>query len=323
MERNRNGRRKMRIAVLGSYGVGLTMRVPRAPQAGETVDGGEFSEEHGGKGSNQAVAAARLGADVCFLTAVGDDHYGRAAFELWEREGVDASHVAVQNLPTMVGFITVEPSGENRISISPGALSSITPEFVETFADQIARADTVLVSMEIPEGAVLKALEIGRGSEVRTFLNPAPARYLPDWVWDCIDVLTPNETEAPVLLGLPPGHGLPVATLARMLQARTRAGCVALTRGKDGAVLVNRLAELRSVPSVPAKPVDTTGAGDSYTAALAVGMSEGLPFEVAARIAAAAGAHTVRRAGVVPALPFRGEIREFSALHHSTKRTDP
>lgn len=297
-----------RIAVVGSYGVGLTMRVPRAPEAGETVSGGIFSEEHGGKGSNQAVAAARLAADVSLLTAVGDDRYGRSAFKLWNRENVDANCVAVVDQPTMVGFITVETSGENRISISRGAPQAVTSELVETFADEIARSSILLVSMEIPESGVLKALEIGRQSGVRTMLNPAPARVLPDWAWEFIDVLTPNETEAPVLLGLTTGHGFSPATLAQMLQTRTGAGSVALTQGSAGALVVTAHGGVKHIPAVQTRPVDTTGAGDAYNAALAVGLAEGQGFATAASFAAVAGAHAVGRSGVISSLPTSHEV---------------
>ncbi|MEW2571616.1 ribokinase [Streptomyces sp. NPDC047070] len=297
----------MKIAVVGSYGAGLTMRVPRAPSAGETVSGGTFDPGPGGKGSNQAVAAARLGAEVALLTAVGDDDFGRAARELWRAEGVGAEHVVTSLAPTMVGFILVEPSGENRIAIAPGALDELDAAAVERFRAEIAAADILVVSMEIPEEAVAAALRTGRETGTRTLLNPAPARPLPEECWPLIDVITPNQTEAPVLLGLGEDHGLDDEDLVRALRERT-GGIAVLTRGGQGALV----AEESGVTSVPPHPptavVDTTGAGDSFTAALAVALAEGLPAARAAAFAAVAGSHTVSVAGVIPALPTRDQL---------------
>ncbi|MFE2046786.1 ribokinase [Streptomyces sp. NPDC059477] len=283
------------------------MRLPKAPVAGETVSGGVFDPGPGGKGSNQAIGAARLGAEVALLTAVGDDDFGRAARELWRREGVDAGQVVTAQAPTMVGFILVEPSGENRIAIAPGALDELDAAAVEGFRAEIAAADILVVSMEIPEAAVVAALRIGRETGTRTVLNPAPARPLPDDCWPLIDVIMPNQTEAPVLLGLADGHGLGDEDLVRALRERT-SGAAILTRGGAGALI----AEASGVTHVPPHPagtvVDTTGAGDSFTAALAVALAEGRPLDRAAAFAAAAGAHTVTIAGVVPALPTRDQL---------------
>ncbi|EFE70298.1 ribokinase [Streptomyces viridosporus] len=297
----------VRVAVVGSYGAGLTMRVPRSPDAGETVSGGVFSPGPGGKGSNQAIGAARLGARVSLLTAVGDDDFGRAARALWREEGVAADHVLTAGAPTMVGFILVEPSGENRIAIAPGALDELDAAAVEPFRAEIAAADILVVSMEIPEEAVAAALRAGRDAGTATLLNPAPARPLPDDLWPLIDVITPNQTEAPVLLGLPGDHGLEDEELVRRLCERT-GGAAVLTRGGEGA-LVAREGVTTRVPPHPARTVvDTTGAGDSFTAALAVALAEGRPLAEATSFAACAGAHTVTIAGVVPALPTRDQL---------------
>ncbi|MDT0436502.1 MULTISPECIES: ribokinase [Streptomyces] len=297
----------MKIAVVGSYGAGLTMRVPKAPAAGETVSGGSFAPGPGGKGSNQAVAAARLGAEVALLTAVGDDDFGRAARELWRAEGVGADQVLTATAPTMVGFILVEPSGENRIAIAPGALDELDAAAVERFRAEIAAADILVVSMEIPEEAVAAALRLGRACGTRTLLNPAPARPLPAECWPLIDVITPNQTEAPVLLGLDAAHGLGDDDLVRALRERT-GGVAVLTRGGEGALVAEESGVTAVAPCRASAVVDTTGAGDSFTAALAVALAEGLPVTRAAGFAAAAGAHTVSVAGVVPALPTRDQL---------------
>lgn len=297
----------MKIAVVGSYGVGLTMRVPRFPAPGETVSGGAFASEHGGKGSNQAIGAARLGADVSFLTAVGDDPHGADARELWKREGISADRVITGRAPTMVGFIEVDASGENRIAIAPGALDELDGAVVGTFRDEIAAADVVVVSMEIPRAAVAAALRIGREAGTRTLLNPAPARRLPDEMWGDIDVITPNQSEAPVLLGLGADHGLDDVALATMLQQRT-GGVTILTRGGHGALIADAGGVRPVPPNAVGNVVDTTGAGDSFTAALAVGLASGRPLDAAAELAAAAGAHAVTVAGVIPSLPTAEQL---------------
>lgn len=311
----------MKIAVVGSYGAGLTMRVPLAPEAGETVSGGTFDSGPGGKGSNQAVAAARLGADVSLLTAVGDDDFGRAARELWRAEGVDASKVVTGAGATMVGFILVEPSGENRIAIAPGALDELGEAAVETFRDEIAAADILVVSMEIPMDAVVAALRIAREEGTRTLLNPAPAKALPDDAWALIDIITPNQTEAPVLLGLAQDHRRSERELVEALRERLDGGVI-LTRGSDGALLSDSDSDADNPadtivaipPAVPVRVVDTTGAGDSFTAALAVAIAEGKTLADAAAFAALAGAHTVSIPGVIPALPTRAQLTQTNGL---------
>lgn len=297
----------MKIAVVGSYGVGLTMRVPRVPAPGETVSGGSFHEGPGGKGSNQAIGAARLGADVSFLTAIGDDDFGRSARALWRDEGVAAEHVVTAAGATMVGFILVDPKGENCISIAPGALDELDALSIQPFRAEIAAADILVVSMEIPLPAVTATLRIARELGTRTLLNPAPAQELPDEIWPLVDIITPNQTEAPVILGLTPHHGLSDEELIAELRRRT-GGLAILTRGGRGA-LVSDAEGTTDVPALRVETVvDTTGAGDAFTAALAVAIAEGRSLREAAVFAAAAGAHAVTIAGVIPSLPTREQL---------------
>ncbi len=237
-----------RVAVVGSYGVGLTVELDRVPEAGETVIGRAFRRDHGGKGSNQAVGCARLGAEVDFLTAIGDDAFGQDALELWREEDVRAEAV-VLNAPTMTAPILVEPSGQNRIVVV--------------------------------EETALYALEVARRAGVRTILNPAPAPAQP--IAPDVDYLTPNETEADSVRGA--------------------GGTLVLTLGEQGA----QLGDVR-VPAFPADVVDTTGAGDAFTAAFAVALAEGRSDLEAVRWGCAAGAHMVEHPGVVPGLPTRGQL---------------
>jgi ribokinase len=272
-----------RVAIVGSYGVGLTVELDRVPDAGETVVGRSFRRDHGGKGSNQAVGAARLGAEVDFLTAIGDDAFGHEAIALWDTEGVRAEAVLAPPAATMTAPIFVEPSGQNRIVIVPGALERLTRAHVDAFAERIARADVCLVQLEIPLDTALYALEVARRAGVRTILNPAPAPTGP--IAPKVDYVTPNETEAAAVQG-----------------ARAT---VVLTLGEDGAEL-----DGVRVPAFRASVVDTTGAGDAFNAAFAVALAEGQPDLDAVRWGCAAGAHMVEHAGVVPGLPTRAELEE-------------
>jgi ribokinase len=269
------------VAVVGSYGVGLTFELNRAPEAGETVIGRTFRTDHGGKGSNQAIGAARLGAAVSLLTAVGEDSFGDKAYAVWRDEGVDVSAVVRVPEATMCAAIFVEANGQNRIAVVPGALSQLTPEYVDAFAPHIATADVLLVQLEIPVATALHALAVGRELGVTTILNPAPAPEPP--IAPVVDYLTPNETELPAVDG---------AT-----------GTLVVTLGDRGARIGDEL-----VPAFPARVVDTTGAGDAFAAAFAVALAEGRPELEAVRWGCAAGAHMVEHPGVVPGLPTRTEL---------------
>lgn len=283
-----NGAKAASIAVVGSYGVGLTFEVDRVPAAGETVAGKAFRTDHGGKGSNQAVGAARLGADVALLTAVGDDAFGAGARELWAAEGVDADAVVELPLATMAGAILVDARGENRIVIAPGALGRLTPAHVDAFAGRIAAADLCLVQLEIPVETATRALEVASREGVQTVLNPAPAPAEPlrRELLELVDYLTPNELEREALG-----------------EAATGARAVVVTLGEEGALLGDE-----HVPALPARPVDTTGAGDAFNAAFAVALAEGRSAAAAVRWGCAAGAHMVEHAGVVPGLPTRSQL---------------
>ena len=276
-----------RIAVVGSYGAGLTFGAERVPERGESVIGSLFRIDHGGKGSNQAVGAARLGAEVAFLTAVGRDTFGNSAFELWAQEGVDAGAVIRTELPTMTAAMLVEASGDNRIVIVPGALEALTPAHVDEFASQIAAADVLLVQLEIPLDTALHALEVARRAGVRSILNPAPAPARP--IAPVADYVTPNETEIPAVEGCE--------------------GTLVVTLGERGARLGDEI-----VPAFPARVVDTTGAGDAFCAAFAVALAEGASDLDAVRWGCAAGAHMVEHEGVVPGLPARAELEQRLAV---------
>jgi len=295
----------MKIAVAGGYGVGLTMTLPRFPAPGETVSGGVLTSGPGGKGSNQAIGAARLGAEVSLFTGLGRDVQADSARELWRREAVDADSVISTDAPTMTGFILLDADGNNSIAIAPGALDELVPDDAETFRPSISAADLVLVSLEIPVAVAHRVMAIAAEEHTSVLLNPAPAAgSLPHGFWSSVNYITPNLGEARELVGRA-SHD-PEA-IANDLFSMTEA-IVVLTLGGDGAIVADGIT-LTHVPSVaPAAVVDTTGAGDAFSAALAVAICEGSSPAAAARWAAQAGSFAVARPGVVDALPYRRDL---------------
>lgn len=312
----------MTIAIAGGYGAGMTMRVAVAPAAGETVTGGRLSIEHGGKGSNQAVAAARLGASVSLFTAVGRDGQAEAARRLWKAEGVEASAALEFDGATMAGFIIVDATGENRIAIAPGALEALTPGHAERFREAIRSADFLLVSLEIPLEVAIALLQIAREEGTRTILNPAPAPSIsiPASTWPLIDIVTPNQSEASQLLGEESVSGDPLEMALRL--HRLTGSTVVLTAGAFGARVADEHGDFAAEPVAVDAVRDSTGAGDAFSATLAVALSEGASLQEAVDLASAAGALTVMRDGVIPGLPTRSELEDFrSATSHKGRGT--
>ncbi len=294
------------IVVVGSYGAGLTVRLDRAPLAGETVVGSDFTVAHGGKGSNQAVGAARLGARTLLCTAVGEDHYGANAFELWNEEGVDTS--LTRRLPgsTMVGVILVDAQGENRIAIVPGVLADFDAGALQGLAERLDGVGVMLVGLEIPVATAHEALRIGRAAGVTTVLNPAPApvETLPAGMLELVDHITPNRTEAATLTGLPPDTDPAALASHSVFDAVPN---VVLTLGAEGVLLRGTDGHER-VPAPVVDVVDTTGAGDSFNAAYAVALSRGEAPAAAAKYAVRAAAFSVTRPLPIPSLPYQSDL---------------
>ena len=285
------------IIVVGSVNADLVVVAERLPGPGETVTGGEFSRHGGGKGANQAVAAARLGARVTLVGAVGSDPFGDEALELLEREGIDTGAVARVEAATGVALIAVDAAGENQIAVASGANAELDADAVER-AVRTAGPGTLLLSLEVPEAAVLAGACAAQGPVV---LNPAPVRALPDELAARGPILTPNAGEARALSG----KADPEAA-ARALAARTGAP-VLVTLGAEGVlVLDGDTAERLPAPSVTA--VDTTGAGDAFNGALAVALAEGRELRDAAAFAVAAAALSTRAAGAREGMPRRDEV---------------
>jgi ribokinase len=277
-----------RLAVVGAINVDLVVSGARLPRAGETIVGGSFARHHGGKGGNQAVAAARIGADVAMVGSVGDDPFGREALDALRGEGVDVADVAVVEASTGVALIVVDTSGENQIAVAPGANAVLTAASVGAALDRAAPA-VVLASLEVPADAVGAAGRWCRAHGATFVLNPAPASPGARNLAASADVVTPNALELEAIAPLAPG----VATVR--------------TLGARGAEIVSGQVRIAiEAPIVDA--VDSTGAGDCFNGVLAAGLAAGLDLERAARRAVAASALSVTRAGAREGMPTAAEL---------------
>jgi ribokinase len=287
----------MKVVVVGGANIDLVATAPVLPRPGETVLGHDFTQGQGGKGANQAVAAVRAGAAVTFVGAVGSDAFGVTVRAGLIASGVDTSLLRVVSGATGVALIFVDGTGENMIVAAPGANSALTTLTGAELA-AIGAADVLLLQLEIPVGTVSAAARAARDAGTRVVLNAAPARAVPADLAECVDLLVVNQVEA--------------AALAPLVE---RAPLVVVTHGAAGARLGGRDAEPVHVPAPVVHAVDSTAAGDAFTAALAVAWAEGRPLLDAVRWASAAGAATARRLGASTALPDRPEIDD---LYRST-----
>ena len=290
------------VCVVASYAVGLSMDVDRFPGPGETRIGSGFAQGPGGKGSNQAIQASRLGAEVSLVACVGDDDYGSAALDLWRNEGISTEHVTVTgHQPTGVGFIMIDGSGQNSIVIDPGANNALEPAVIDGAHAAFERSAVCLVQLEIPIASAAHALKKAKEAGCVTVLNPAPAQPLPAEMWRYVDVITPNEGEAAVVLGL---EGAAKDVGERLLERVNLAAVVTL--GEKGALVLDKKRGIAErVPSFPVAVRDTTGAGDAFTGAFGVRLAQGEDVAEAARWGSAAGALACTVAGVVPSLPTK------------------
>jgi len=300
-----------KVMVMGSFVADVAFRAARLPAWGETLMGETFVLGPGGKGSNQAVAAARAGADVAFFSKLGDDAFGKLARETWQADGIDASLVA--NCPTATGAAAIlidAVRGENAIIVVPGACFTLTPSEVEAGSAAIGAAKVFLTQLELPLDAVERGLEIARAAGVLTILNPAPARPLSDSMIALADFLIPNESEAALLTGLPVETIDDAECAADVLVARG-ARMVIVTLGARGALLRSR-GETTLIAPFNAGPVlETTGAGDAFCGAFAAALAEGRGPAEAARFASAAAGISVTRAGTAPSMPRRAEVESL------------
>jgi ribokinase len=307
-----------RVVVFGSSNTDMTVRLPRLPAPGQTVLGHSFLTTPGGKGANQAVAARRAGAEVVFVTAVGDDALGRQALELYRREGIDVGHARIiEGTPSGVALIYVADDGENMIGVAPGANLRLMPEDVECLPDSVFGAGGVLlVSLEIPLETAIRAIRRGFDAGMTTILNPAPAPTLPESrvreLLKDVLVLTPNGVEAMALAGIAPGADVePDWGECGLRLTAMGAACAIITLGSRGCQIV-AARPLRPIPAPRVEAVDTVGAGDAFNGALAVALAEDRHTDDAAAWASAAAALAVTRPGAQAALPYRNAIDDLA-----------
>ncbi|MFE2580671.1 ribokinase [Streptomyces sp. NPDC059378] len=292
------------LTVVGSANADLVIDVERRPAAGETVLGSDLAVHPGGKGANQAVAAARLGARTALLARVGDDAYGRLLLDSQRAAGVDTAQVLVGKAPTGVALITVDPSGDNSIVVSPGANAHLTPEDVRAAAALLGASKVVSTQLEIPLETVVEVVRrLAPGT--RFVLNPSPPVPLPDEVLAAADPLIVNEHEAGVILGDGAAGDSPKQWAKALLERGPRS--VVVTLGGEGALVATRDATTR-IAAVSVDAVDTTGAGDAFTAALGYGLGAGATLEAAAAYAARVGALAVTRRGAQDSYPTAEEV---------------
>jgi len=304
--------KKPKIAVVGSVNVDMVVKSERIPAPGETVTGGQFVMAAGGKGANQAVAAARLGAEVVLIAKVGQDMFGQQSIDNYKREGIDTSYVMrdPQNA-TGVALIMVDRNGENSISVASGANHALTAAEIDAAAEAIRAADVLMLQLEVPLECVQRAAQLAAEAEVPVILNPAPAVPLPDELLGKISYLTPNESEASLLTGITVTDESSARAAARQLLARG-VRCVIITLGAKGALVIDYRRDVL-VPAYKVEAKDTTAAGDAFNGGLACALARGMALEDAVREANLVGAFSVTRLGAQPSLPTAEELRQFAS----------
>lgn len=303
------------VVVIGSVNMDLVCRTPRMPAPGETVMGDSLVTIPGGKGANQAVAAAKLGGEVFLVGRVGDDDFGQRLLNGLTQHGVKTGRITVtEGTPSGCAMILVDAAGENSIVVAPGANAKLTPEDVDAAQDVIARAAAVVLQLEVPPATVRHAIAVCQRLGVFTILDPAPAPPdgLPGAMFG-VDILTPNQNEAERLAGLDVTHGVTTQRIADPKQVAMEllsrgAKSVVMKLGGKGAMLVGRDGRMESVAPFRVSVTDTTAAGDAFTGALAVAVAEGKPLAEAVRFANAAGALCCQGFGAQPSLPSREAV---------------
>ncbi|WFC16160.1 ribokinase [Aeromonas salmonicida] len=299
-----------RLVVLGSVNADHVLRVPHFPRPGETLTGHSYQVVPGGKGANQAVAAARLGAPVSFIARIGDDAIGQQMRQGFEQDGIDVSAVELdETLPTGIAIIYVSDEGENSIGISAEANGALSPAMVKRHEAMIADAHTLLLQLEVPLESVFEAAKLARSHGTRVVLNPAPARPLPADLLALVDLITPNQTEAELLTGVK------VSDEASAAQAAARfhqmgISDVMITLGSQG-VYCSNARQQQLIPGFRVEAVDTTAAGDTFNGALLAAELAGADFNAAVRFAHGAAALSVTKFGAQSSIPSKVEVDAF------------
>lgn len=298
-----------KVFIVGIYAADLVFTGRRLPAPGETVVASGFMRGHGGKGSNQAIAAARAGAEVSFFTFIGDDLFGHEAVERWRAEGIHSKAVVIQGEATGAAGIFVDAhTGGNAITVFPGASGLMKSSDMDKIESDIAASDVFVVQLEQPIEAAFRGLELARKHQVATILNPAPAATLPDGIFALCDYILPNESEASLLTGLPVETTEQAQAAARVLLSKGVRNVI-ITLGEKGAMFCNGNETFLVEPVNAGICVDTTGAGDGFTAGFAVGLGRGLKPQAAMEFASALAGISVTRHGAAASMPTLAEVQ--------------
>ncbi|MDA3979666.1 ribokinase [Gallibacterium sp. AGMB14963] len=301
---------KTTLTVLGSINADHVIQVPHFPQPGETLAGENYHIVFGGKGANQAVAAARLGANVNFIACIGSDDIGQQMKNSFQQQGINVETITtIPQQTTGIAMIQVASNGENSIVISAGANAHLTPEIVDKFKQQIINSDALLMQLETPLEAIIHATQIAKQAGKHTILNPAPAKPLPDELLSLLTMITPNETEAEVLTGVKVVDEQSAAQAAAVFHQKGVA-IVLITLGAKGVFIShNQLQKI--IPGFRVQAKDTTAAGDTFNGALMTALLEQKSLEEAIQFAHAAAAISVTRFGAQSSIPTREETLDF------------
>ena len=299
-----------RLVVMGSVNADHVLRVPHFPRPGETLTGHSYQVVPGGKGANQAVAAARLGAPVSFIARIGDDAIGQQMRQGFEQDGIDVSAVELdETLPTGIAIIYVSDEGENSIGISAEANGALSPAMVKRHEAMIADAHTLLLQLEVPLESVFEAAKLARSHGTRVVLNPAPARPLPAELLALVDLITPNQTEAELLTGVKVSDEASAALAADRFH-QMGISDVMITLGSQG-VYCSNARQQQLIPGFRVEAVDTTAAGDTFNGALLAAELAGADFNAAVRFAHGAAALSVTKFGAQSSIPSKVEVDAF------------
>ncbi len=299
------------LVVLGSVNADHVLRVPSFPRPGETLLGGGYQVVAGGKGANQAVAAARLGAKVSFIACVGDDAFGQQMVQHFQQEGINISAVMIEKgANTGVAMIQVTPEGENSICLSPEANQLLNAQRVAAHTELLRQADYLLLQLETPIEGIMAAINIAKSSGAKVVLNPAPAQSLPDELVAQLDMITPNETEAEMLTGVRVDSTAAAQAAADVLHNKG-VPTVLITLGARGVWVSHEVGHGENIKGFSVKVKDTTAAGDTFNAALLTALLERQFLDHAITFAHAAAALSVTKAGAQTSIPYREEVEKF------------
>lgn len=298
------------IFVVGSFVTGVTIRVLRQPVMGETLIGNDFNLGPGGKGFNQAVAASRAGALVNVILCTGKDVFAEMAEKTLEKERISTELLfKMEHTNTGCGLVTLLHSGENSIIIDIGANGKLNPRMIDKAIKHIANSKIVMAQLEVPDEAIERAFFLGKKHGCTTMLNPAPARLLLPAILKNTDILTPNETEAKILLGIAPDADVPLMQIAQELLT-LGIKTIIMTRGRHGAVIITKK-EIIEMPAPQIIPLDSTGAGDCFNGNLACALAKGIPLKEAVKRAVYAGAFCTQHLGVIDGLPHAAKLDAY------------